>query len=188
MRVSVPTIDGVPVLLPPHVHLDFGDPGRHYHVDFRFCPDAPDQGRVIFSEADPVYTDLEAVRPDGYRVDSSAMRVALLLAREYRDARVSDCGRCPHKGLPVFGRQCVGHGLTFDGDGRPVRSYLLRAGGATLPVIPSHTQYTFIMPAAETVDGVELVTPDGFVVARAVFPGNQRIYVRKGDCLNVTIP
>ncbi len=187
MRVSVPTIDGVPVLLPAHDHPEFGDPGRHYHVDFRYCPDDPRQDRVVHSAADPVYALLEAVRPDGYSCNSQAARILFYLAWKYRHAP-AHCGKCPHKGLPVYDGQCVGHGLVFDADGRVVTDFFLRAGSVTLPVIGGCRLYTFVMTTDEAVEGVEVVTEDGRVVARVPFASGERHRVCKGDMLNVTIP
>lgn len=187
MRVSVPTIDGVPVLLPAHDHPEFGDPGRHYHVDFRYCPDDPRQDRVIHSAADPVYVEREAVRPDGYPCNSQAARVLFYLAWKYRNAP-PHCGKCPHKGLPVYDGQCVGHGLVFDADGRVVRDFFLRAGSVTLPVIGGCLSYSFVMTANETVDCVEVVTADGRVVVRVPFEGGHQYRVYAFDVLTVKIP
>lgn len=187
MRVSVPTIDGVPVLLPAHDHPEFGDPGLHYHVDFRYCPDDPRQDRVIHSTAEPVYADLEPVRPDGYPCNSAAARVLFFLAWTYRNSP-PHCGKCPHKGLPVYDGQCVGHGLVFDAEGRVVRDFFLRAGSVTLPVIGGCRMYSFLMTAEETVTGVDVVTADGRVVCRVPFRDGRRQVVLKGDTLTVTIP
>lgn len=109
----VPTIKGIPVLLPPHEDTpDFGDPGIHYHIDYRFCSDPPVQNRVLFSTEEPTWEEREQVRED-YELVYSGIMVLLLLTVKYREEKLNRCGRCPHKGLPVTNGQCPGHGLSF---------------------------------------------------------------------------
>lgn len=114
----VPVVKGLPVLLPPHNDSpDFGTPGQHYHIDYRYCTDLPEQERVIFSDEEPVWEVRDTIRDD-YQLVNSSMMVLFLLTRTHMKASLSECGRCPHRGLFVANGQCPGHGLTFKKDGR----------------------------------------------------------------------
>lgn len=113
--MSVPTVDGIPVLLPKHSHPSFGDPREHYHIDFRYHPDKPEQDEVVFSDSPVIYKDLPLVR-ESYRVFAKSTYLPIWLAGKYLMEGTS--GVCPHKGLPLVDigggvKQCVGHGLCF---------------------------------------------------------------------------
>jgi hypothetical protein len=128
-------------------------------------------------------------RQDKARTVNAGNGLALDLAVRFRD-KESVCGKCPHKGLPVYEGVCTGHGLTFDAAGRgsPAREFNLRLGSAVLPVIPGCRVYCFVMPERQLLSCMELVAPDGRVVARAPFTGDAIVSVAKGDLVSLTIP
>jgi hypothetical protein len=143
---------------------------------------------VLFSDADPVYLELAPVRPGGYVAESEALRLAIDLAMRFA-GQSAKCGRCPHKGLPVYHGVCTGHGMAFDREGRAVRpdAMTLRVGSAVLPVSPGCDVYTFSMPARESVECVELVTASGQLVARCPFTDGRIVSVDQGDTLKVQL-
>lgn len=126
MKHEVPTIQGIPVLLPPHDHPEFGTPGQHYHVDFRYCSDQPRQDRVIHSDEKPIMLSLELIRHN-YTIQSGALAVVHFLSEKYKGERAK-CGKCPHKGLPIMNGLCTGHGMAFNTAGYPEQDYHIRIG------------------------------------------------------------
>lgn len=152
MGVLIPTIDNIPVLLPPHTHPEFGDPRRHYHIDYRYCLDKPEQSRVIFSDDDPIYKNLTKIR-EFYQAEVKGIDLPLFLSSRY------DCliaGKCPHRGLPVMPigngvLQCPGHGLCFNQDGKVIKDYYLRVG-TERELIAIKKKYSFEMKDSGSTD------------------------------------
>ena len=113
----VPTIQGIPVLLPAHDHPSFGSPGLHYHIDYRFLEDPPLQARVLWPKdgEEPVMVELPMLR-ECYDIQVQAVKVLRHLTAIYIGEQAK-CGKCPHKGMPVMNGVCVGHGLCFNAEG-----------------------------------------------------------------------
>lgn len=124
----VPTVAGVPVLLPAHVHPEFGDPDEHYHIDWRYHPGPPIENEVVFSKEEVVYKDLPQLR-EVYQLQITAIRVSWYLMGKYKTKTVTDCGKCPHKGLPVYNGVCSGHGMIFNKDGTIDQETYCTVGG-----------------------------------------------------------
>jgi hypothetical protein len=149
----VPTIRGIPVLLPAHDHPDFGDPGLHYHIDYRYCSDKPEQSRVIFSDEEPVMMDLPKVR-EVYITESSSLNLAHVLASRYDKA---SCGRCPHKGLEIIDGVCPGHSMAFNPDGSVIKDYYLSLFGILRKYEGTHLIYEFESNVETEVSEVDIV-------------------------------
>jgi len=185
----VPTIDGVPVLLPKHSHPAFGDPGYHYHVDYRYCDGPFVQSRVIFSDKEPVLMDLPQKRA-AYQIDLASFRLPMFLARHHK--KLTACGACPHKGLPVYPvsggiSQCVGHGLIFDANGDSIDEFYIRPKGVScerhrLDYGPK--MYEFIVTAECYVDTAIIETVDGTQIGAIPLPIKARVY--PGDILRIS--
>lgn len=186
LMVMVPTIDGVPVLLPAHEHPEFGTPGMHYHVDFNYCTDEPRQDRVIHSNEKPVMVSFQIHR-NGYLIVSANIKLVLWLANKYKNC-VAKNGVCPHKGLPIYGGICTGHGMAFDKDGVVAQHYYLRVAGVLLPIHAKNWDtniYTIEIDRAIHATGIELITVDERVISRIAFA--QPINACSGDQLKVTV-
>lgn len=110
----VPTIQGTPVLLPGHDHPEFGSPGLHYHIDYRFVDGVAEQAKVIWpvEGEELVMVEMEPLR-ETYDIHVQAGKVLRHLTNIYGGQKAV-CGKCPHKGLPIMNGVCVGHGLVFD--------------------------------------------------------------------------
>ena len=182
-RDLVPTIDGIPVLLPAHCDT-FDKPGRHFHVDFRYLDEPPRQDRTIFTDAEPVYRRLPKLR-DTYRIDMRALNLPVLMAQRYAGRRAV-CGKCPHQGLPVMRGQCVGHGLMFEPDGEVTQDFLLHVGRSSQPPILRQKQYVFVFQKKEMVDRVELRTAwDDRLVSAIQF--KEPIFVIPPQTITITV-
>lgn len=178
----VPTIDGVPVLLPPHEHPEFGDPGLHYHVDYRFTDLEIRQNRVIHSTAEPALVDLPQVR-EVYTVTTANPKLLTFLAGRHTHA---NCGRCPHKGFPIMDGVCPGHGLVFNTDGSTVREYGFSVLGKVQYWRPGMSSVPFTWEREVLVDHVYLRAGDrtiGEVKMSCTMP----IPVKPGDILLISV-
>jgi hypothetical protein len=111
----VPVLEGRVVLLPAHEHPEFGDPGKHYHIDFDYDTGVPRQDEVIFSDKTPTYKNRPKIRSNCAPTLNS-VKLQRWLRDKYKGQSVT-CGKCPHKGLPVRDGICTGHGLSFDENG-----------------------------------------------------------------------
>lgn len=181
MRHKVPTIDGIPVLLPPHEHIDFGTPGMHYHVDFRYTKEPYRQDRVIHTLDQPVLLSLEKVR-DTYEVISENITLILWLSRRFADR--TSCNKCPHKGLPIINGLCTGHGMAFN-KGAVCTNYFLRLGKTLEKADYWRNKYDLLMEEDGVASFLELVTDGGQLVSRLKFTTLDKITYSKGDLVRV---
>lgn len=106
----IPTVEGRAVLLPGHTHPEFGKPGFHYHIDWRYEPGEPRQNDVVWSEAEPIWVQRERVRPGSVHCHIPSILIPFKLCQRYAETEVKD-SRCPHRGLPLVRGVCLGHGL-----------------------------------------------------------------------------
>lgn len=91
-------------------------------------------GVVVSGEAQPQDRPLRCLRPMPVYPEEPAQVLRAILEPLYREARV-DCGRCPHRRLPLASlpvepggvRVCRGHGLCWGPDGRLVERRVRRA-------------------------------------------------------------
>jgi hypothetical protein len=181
----VPTVNGLPVLLPAHEHSKFGDPGIHYHIDYRYKEGPPKQSNVIFSDEDIIYKDLPQIR-ETYQVEMEALDVLIWLSGEHEKLI---CGRCPHKGLPVHPignglHQCTGHGLVFK-DNDVVKDFWLRVGDERLEAMFQSGSYEFNMRKDGESNGAIVETECGKQVSS--LPFTQILRWRSGDYLNLKV-
>lgn len=182
MRHEVPTINGVPVLLPPHEHVEFGTPGMHYHVDFRYMKEPYKQDRVIHTLDEPVLLSLEKVR-DTYKVVSGNIGLILWLSRRFEGK--NSCDKCPHKGLPIVSGLCTGHGMAFNKKGFVRMDYFLRVGKSIEKIDYYRNIYHFLMEEEGIASCLELVTGDGQLVSRLKFTDTDKIVYSKGDIVRI---
>ena len=118
----VPTVQGIPVLMPIHRHDEFGRPGLHWHVDYRYLAGEPSQSRVVWPETDDPDGEVKYVRMarirETYTAEMQIPHIQAYLSGRFGGVSVGADGVCPHKGLPMMPvgpsghRRCVGHGLT----------------------------------------------------------------------------
>ncbi len=177
---NVPTINGVAVYLPAHCD-DFGKPGRHYHIDWRYHKGPAVQSQVFFTEEEPVYLPMEKVREE-YVLDITSTGLILGLSERY------DClinGRCPHHGLPIVKGQCTGHGLVFK-DGKLVKDFWYSINGVLLKATHKRTLYTFIFDEPCAIKQMDLVDSDGNVWGTPL-KQDPPINVLPGDLFKVRI-
>lgn len=109
----IPTVDGIPVLLPAHEHPEFGDVRKHYHIDFRYLLEPARQDKVVFSDSPVVRMPLIQVK-GACAAPIGNPDICLFLSQKYTKAVD---GKCPHKGLPIVNGVCLGHNLCFDDAG-----------------------------------------------------------------------
>lgn len=129
MKISLPTIDGRPVLLPSHTDLELAQPVKHYHADPRFTGNEiyliPDSGQKV------VYEEREVGEWPTMLI---GIPIYLQLLRFYEGMVLRD-GLCPHKGIRVPGNgQCPAHGLRFDATGKVIGTWetcYLKAGSTS---------------------------------------------------------
>lgn len=138
-----------PTLGPLHDDREIiGTPGEHWHIDWRFAPEwsmeCSEKGRFFGRVAwkrrvkrEPQWKLLKCLRlmPEfpiliggEYEDDPSEVQWLARLETAYADAKISKCGKCPHRGIPLVGvpvvngvRVCPGHGLAFSESGSMVR-------------------------------------------------------------------
>ena len=182
----VPTVDGVPVLLPGHIHTEFGDPVFHYHIDYRFDPREQLQSKVVMSESPVVYHWMLRVRRS-VTIRMAAPNVLEHLTKKH-DSLI--CGKCPHRGLTPnkLGkyRQCPGHGLIFDERGKVVKEFNVEIEGLGNPTpYTSHSEpHTVDITGDGNVTEAMVTTLDGVPVCRV--PLDQHIPVQTGDIIRIT--
>lgn len=179
--MTVPTINGIPVLLPRHEHASFGKPGMHYHIDWCYHPGEPEQNDVVWDDGPIVYKDLPKIR-EVYSFDNLPTRVVLMLTEQFAGKRKSECELCPHKGLPVIGGMCVGHGLCFNDDGEVDKEFFVEVGPMRQRIDHTTLQIfggRFQMEVTEdcSIDGYRIVSSSGKVVHQR----QTRLNMRKGD-------
>jgi len=177
-----PHINGIPVLLPRHRHDEFGDPGEHYHIDFRYHPEEPRQSYVLFTEQEPEYKPFEKVR-EVYHVPIQSCRISMMLAGRYRESK--GCKVCPHKGLPIMNGICVGHGLGFNDNGDVLNEFEVDFVGNRVPINFNQREIYLKIEKSGCADAANLIAlPDKIV---AILKLNHPVLVTKGDSLRLTI-
>lgn len=103
MPQKVPTVRGVPVLLPGHRDTDLCERRLHYHIDRRYSNLS---GAVL--DGPIVYKDMVKLRELEY--DGPDTMWLIILKQGYGTR--SKCHVCPHRGLELNGNgRCPGHGL-----------------------------------------------------------------------------
>lgn len=181
----VPTINDVPVLLPPHDHPDFGKSGLHYHVDFRYYEGEPKQDMVFFTEEAPVYKEMKQVR-QVYQAMVENVDIMVHLGKKYPK---SNCVTCPHKGLPLMRVsdsvvQCVGHSLCFDNNGNSITDFDLMVLDCRLKYIVGQTKYFFEVKIDGVVDSVKVLSGNT-LVSKIGKGGPWQLFV--GDIFKLTV-
>ena len=134
-KYKIPTIRGEPVLLPKHTDPEFFNFDKeHYHLDYRFVPDALPNLRTVLAAYDSpvVYEDRECVR-ESHPVHPGFVFSLWHMMIHYRWSSLK-CGICPHKGIKTGEGSCPGHGLIWDSEG------LLKHRNCRLYVRLNHSQ------------------------------------------------
>lgn len=187
--MKVPVVDGRVVLLPSHSHPEFGDPNVHYHIDFDYDTAEPRQDDVLFSNNEPIFEERPRIRREAVAHVNSAF-LQVYLQNKYR-GQESKCGRCPHKGLPVRGGICTGHGLAFDDKGIVedgvwlAVSYCSVRHHITDHTVARYERYDFDIEAEGSVRGVAIQTQSGRQIGFVTF--KDWIPVMRGDILKVSL-
>lgn len=178
----IPTVEGRAVLLPGHSHPEFGKPGFHYHIDWRYEPGEPRQNDVVWSEAEPVLVQRERVRPGSVHCHIPSIMIPFNLCHKYAGVGVST-NRCPHRGLPLVRGVCLGHGLCTTNGKVTTELYL------HIPPLPRvrlvGLNISIVSDCRCTVKDVFGETKDGRIFGRTVL--DESVSLDVGDTLHLTL-
>lgn len=200
-----------PVLLPGHEHSDFGEPGVHWHVDWRYAAGEPQQSKVLWeSSSEDCGTRKWVQIRDVYQAKLGSSYLAGYMAQKMCRERGTTMfpqsvrrGVCPHKGLPMYDvgggvQQCVGHGLCLRAcDGSAITEFyhmLIGASDDRYAILQEDAHWAKIFIFSVKVDcwisGLDTVCigDGGELVQVGHLPFSAGAsWVKGGDCMRLTI-
>lgn len=180
---EVPTIEGVPVLLPGHIDKEYclSSSGiLHYHRDTRYTeswqlPWVSLVGKVEIQKHRRV--------SDDYLNRPSLAMFYIAVALEHPEWTVR-CGKCPHHGLPVNKNGiCAGHGLQFWPDGKLKLPDRVELVGVRAEPSKIAKKMSFLALEDGEIKGFKVMLGEETL---ATHDSEEYVTIRSGDTLNIT--